>query len=66
VVPVSHNAGTFWPRRGIVKKPGTIRMIIGEPVSAAGKNARDLNEEIRSVIESGLARIESESAAGAR
>jgi 1-acyl-sn-glycerol-3-phosphate acyltransferase len=66
VVPVSHNAGTFWPRRGIVKKPGTIRMIIGEPVSAEGKNARDLNEEIRTVIESGLARIESESAAGAR
>jgi 1-acyl-sn-glycerol-3-phosphate acyltransferase len=64
VVPVSHDAGTFWPRRGIVKKPGTIRMIIGEPVSAAGKNARDLNEEIRGVIESGLARIESEAAAG--
>jgi 1-acyl-sn-glycerol-3-phosphate acyltransferase len=65
VVPVSHNAGTFWPRRGIVKKPGTIRMIIGEPVSAEGKNARDLNEEIRTVIEGGLARIESEAAAGA-
>ena len=23
VVPVSHNAGAFWPRRGILKKPGT-------------------------------------------
>jgi 1-acyl-sn-glycerol-3-phosphate acyltransferase len=66
VIPVSHNAGTFWPRRGIVKKPGTIRMIIGEPVSAEGKNARDLNEEIRGVIEGGLARIDSEAAAGAR
>jgi 1-acyl-sn-glycerol-3-phosphate acyltransferase len=58
VVPVSHDAGRFWPRRGIVKKPGTIRVIIGEPVSAQGKNARDLNEEIRTAIESGLARIE--------
>jgi 1-acyl-sn-glycerol-3-phosphate acyltransferase len=58
VVPVSHNAGTFWPRRGIIKKPGTIRVIIGEPVSAQGKNARDLNEEIRVAIESGLAEIE--------
>jgi 1-acyl-sn-glycerol-3-phosphate acyltransferase len=66
VVPVSHNAGVFWPRRGIVKKAGTIRVIIGEPVSAAGKNARDLNEEIRAVIEAGLARIDSEAAAGAR
>jgi 1-acyl-sn-glycerol-3-phosphate acyltransferase len=58
VVPVSHNAGTFWPRRGIIKKPGTIRVIIGEPVSAQGKNVRDLNEEIRVAIESGLAEIE--------
>ena len=60
VVPVAHNAGSFWPRRGIVKKPGLIRMIIGEPISAEGKNARDLNEEIRAAIESGLERIESE------
>jgi 1-acyl-sn-glycerol-3-phosphate acyltransferase len=64
VVPVSHNAGTFWPRRGILKKPGVIRVIIGEPVSADGKNARDLNEEIRAVIESGLAMIEQTSRSG--
>ena len=49
---------TFWPRRGILKKPGTIRVIIGEPILAAGKNARDLNEEIREAIDSGMARIE--------
>jgi 1-acyl-sn-glycerol-3-phosphate acyltransferase len=58
VVPVSHNAGTFWPRRGIVKRPGTIRVIIGEPVKAAGKEPRELNQEIRTAIESGLVAIE--------
>jgi 1-acyl-sn-glycerol-3-phosphate acyltransferase len=58
VVPVSHNAGSFWPRRGILKKAGTIRVIIGEPLRPEGKDARDLNEEIRQAIESGLARIE--------
>ena len=58
VVPLSHNAGAFWPRRGFVKKPGIIRVIIGEPIRAAGKSPRDLNEEIREAIESGLARIE--------
>jgi 1-acyl-sn-glycerol-3-phosphate acyltransferase len=63
VVPVSHNAGTFWPRRGILKKPGTIRVIIGEPLRPQGKDARDLNEEIRQAIESGLARIEKAAAA---
>jgi 1-acyl-sn-glycerol-3-phosphate acyltransferase len=58
IVPVSHNAGSFWPRRGVVKKPGTIRVIIGEPIEAAGKEPRELNQEIRTAIESGLAAIE--------
>ena len=57
LVPLSHNAGTFWPRRGFVKKPGTIRVIIGEPIEPAGKNPRELNEEVRQSIEAGLASI---------
>jgi 1-acyl-sn-glycerol-3-phosphate acyltransferase len=56
-VPLSHNAGTFWPRRGFLKKPGTIRVIIGEPIESVGKDARELNEEARQSIEAGLARI---------
>jgi 1-acyl-sn-glycerol-3-phosphate acyltransferase len=54
VVPVSHNAGDFWPRRGILKKPGTIRVVIGEPIEARGKDPRELNAEIRSAIEAGV------------
>ncbi len=57
VVPVSHNAGAFWPRRGIVKKAGTIRLIVGEPIPSEGKNPRQLNEEVRVAIEAGLAKI---------
>jgi 1-acyl-sn-glycerol-3-phosphate acyltransferase len=57
VVPVSHNAGDFWPRRGILKKPGIIRVIIGAPIAAAGRDPRELNVEIRDAIEGGLARI---------
>jgi 1-acyl-sn-glycerol-3-phosphate acyltransferase len=59
VVPVSHNAGTFWPRRGFVKKPGTIRVVIGEPIESAGKNPRELSEEVKQSVEAGLARIAS-------
>ena len=54
VVPVSHNAGDFWPRRGIMKKPGTVRLIIGEPIQAGGKDPRALNEEIRRAIEGAI------------
>jgi 1-acyl-sn-glycerol-3-phosphate acyltransferase len=59
VVPLSHNAGTFWPRRGFLKKPGTIRVVIGEPIESTGKKARELNEEVKQSIEAGLARIAS-------
>ena len=57
VVPVSHNAGEFWPRRGILKKPGTVRVIIGTPIPAAGRDPRELNAEIRKAIDAGLTRI---------
>jgi 1-acyl-sn-glycerol-3-phosphate acyltransferase len=59
VVPLSHNAGTFWPRRGFLKKPGTIRVVIGEPIESLGKNPRALTDEVKQSIEAGLARIAS-------
>ncbi len=62
VVPLSHNAGKFWARRGFLKRPGTIRVVIGEPIESAGKNPRVLNEEVRQSIEAGLARIAAETA----
>jgi len=51
IVPVAHNAGYYWPRRGWVKKPGVIRVVIGPPIEAAGRDARELNEEVRAWIE---------------
>jgi len=59
LVPLSHDAGKFWPRRGIVKRPGTIRVVIGEPIEPAGKEPRELNEQVRQAIEAGLARVAS-------
>jgi 1-acyl-sn-glycerol-3-phosphate acyltransferase len=57
IVPVAHNAGYFWPRRGWVKKPGTIRVVIGPPIDAAGRDPRELNEEVRTWIEKTLATL---------
>jgi 1-acyl-sn-glycerol-3-phosphate acyltransferase len=54
VVPLSHNASDFWVRRGILKKAGTIRVVIGEPIESQGKDPRQLNEEVRQSIEAGL------------
>jgi 1-acyl-sn-glycerol-3-phosphate acyltransferase len=51
IVPVAHNAGYFWPRRGWYKKPGTIRVVIGPPIVAAGRDPRELNLEAQAWIE---------------
>src|SRR5580704_11474168 len=61
VVPLSHNAADFWVRRGIVKKAGTIRVVIGESIDSTGKDPRELNDEVRESIEAGLAQIAQES-----
>jgi 1-acyl-sn-glycerol-3-phosphate acyltransferase len=51
VIPVAHNAGYFWPRRGLLKKPGTIRVVIGAPIATRGRDPRDINEEAQRFIE---------------
>jgi 1-acyl-sn-glycerol-3-phosphate acyltransferase len=45
VVPVAHNAGEFWPKGGFLKKPGTIRVVIGKPIESKGRKATAINEE---------------------
>jgi 1-acyl-sn-glycerol-3-phosphate acyltransferase len=51
IVPVAHNAGYYWPRRGWMKKPGCVRVVLGSPVSPAGREVRAVNEEIQGWIE---------------
>src|SRR3569833_2900547 len=43
VVPVAHNAGEFWPRRGFIKRPGTIRIVIGPVIDSRGRSAQEIN-----------------------
>ena len=65
IVPVVHTAGHYWPRRGWVKRPGVIRVAIGKPINAAGRDPRELNEEVRAWIDARLASLDaSEAGAG--
>ena len=52
VVPVAHNAGDYWPRRGFLKRPGTIRLVIGEPIPSEGRSAVEINAHAAEWIES--------------
>lgn len=60
LVPVAHNAGFYWPRRGLIKKPGTVRVVVGTPVAASGRDVRLVNEEIQQWIEATVRRLEAD------
>jgi 1-acyl-sn-glycerol-3-phosphate acyltransferase len=57
IVPIAHNAGMFWPRRGLLKKSGTIRVVIGPPIEAAGRDPREINAEAQQWIEDCVAAL---------
>ena len=60
VVPVAHDAGFFWPRRGWTKKAGTVRFVIGPAMSPAGKDPRQFNREVQDWIEQKVAQLRRE------
>lgn len=65
VVPVAHNAGYFWQRRGLLKRAGVIRVVIGPPIATAGRDPRSINDEAQSWIESTVDRLKPEFGRGA-
>jgi 1-acyl-sn-glycerol-3-phosphate acyltransferase len=61
VVPVAHNAGTFWPRRGFLKYPGEIRVAIGPLIESSGRNAEEINRLAEEWIEGTMTVLENHS-----
>jgi 1-acyl-sn-glycerol-3-phosphate acyltransferase len=57
IVPVAHNAGDFWPRRGLLKKPGTIRVVFGQPIEPTDGDPRATNETVQAWIEAKVAEL---------
>ncbi len=57
VVPVAHNAGEFWPRQGFIKRPGTVRIIIGPPIASQGRSAQEINTLTEQWIEAAMEKI---------
>lgn len=57
VVPVAHNAGEFWGRNEFLKRPGTIRVVIGPPISTVGRTSEEVTALAAQWLDDTMARI---------
>ena len=57
VIPVALNSGDCWPRATLIKRPGTIHVVIGAPIASNGIPAKVLNAQVRDWIEGEQCRI---------
>ena len=57
IVPVAHNAGYLWPKGVFGKRPGTVTISFGTPITPAGKDAQALTKEVEDWIEGEVARL---------
>lgn len=59
LLPIAHNAGDFWPRRGLRKRPGEIVVRIGPPIDPRGLDADEINARAQAWIENEMVQISS-------
>lgn len=57
ILPVAHNAGSFWRKGQFTKRPGTIDVVFGPVISSEGKKAGEILAEAEAWIEGTMDRI---------
>lgn len=50
VLPIAHNAGYCWPPGKFLKRPGLIKVVIGQQLPSVGQSAEDLTEQAENWI----------------
>lgn len=58
VIPVAHNAGSYWPKRKFIKRPGTIKVMIGPLIDTKNRKAEEILEEAKIWIETKMEGIQ--------
>jgi 1-acyl-sn-glycerol-3-phosphate acyltransferase len=58
ILPIAHNAGRFWPKRGFLKKPGTIKVVIGPLIETKDRKPEEVLAETKNWIETTMQRID--------
>lgn len=57
LVPVALNSGEYWPKNAFLKHPGTIRVIIGEPLYPEGRSTDDITTALHAWIAAQQSRL---------
>jgi 1-acyl-sn-glycerol-3-phosphate acyltransferase len=60
VIPVSTNSGLFWGRKAFRKRPGTVRIVVGQPIPPQIER-----KALMRALEDGLVAIDREKPGGA-
>ncbi len=57
ILPIAHNAGELWGRYSFKKSAGTVKVVIGAPITTAGRDAISVHNEVEEWIEGQMRRI---------
>ncbi len=57
ILPVAHNSGLFWRPKQFIKRPGTVHLVIGNPINPKGYEPKALNNEVQHWIEERAQRL---------
>lgn len=66
IVPVAHNAGVYWPRRPLAKRPGVIDVVIGPPIETAGRSVVEINDATKAWIDHTISNLPAPASAPVR
>ncbi len=58
VIPIAVNSATVWPRKGFIKYPGTVTVVIGQAIPSQGRESEELMRQVQSVIEAEMQQLD--------
>lgn len=58
VIPIAVTSAKCWPRKALVKRPGTVEFSIGKPIPSAGREPDELMREVEDWIEAEMRRLD--------
>jgi 1-acyl-sn-glycerol-3-phosphate acyltransferase len=58
VIPIAVTSAKCWPRKALVKQPGTVEFSIGKPIPSVGREPDELMREVEAWIEAEMRRLD--------